>query len=51
MDENDPYAEGADAFIGGASITENPYPDGSDDHLSWNDGWQSQCDAELEEDE
>ncbi len=41
MSDNDPYAEGAEARLSGASETSNPYPDDSDDYLSWNDGWAS----------
>jgi hypothetical protein len=37
----DPYAEGADAALAGASESKNPYPVTSDEHLSWNDGWLS----------
>ena len=43
--DRDPYAEGADAYLAGASDTSNPYAPDSDEHLSWNDGWNSQ--AEL----
>ncbi|TWB58710.1 hypothetical protein [Nitrospirillum viridazoti] len=39
--EHDPYAKGGDAFIAGTPETANPYAPGSDDHLSWNDGWHS----------
>lgn len=41
MNDNDPYAEGADARLAGQSETANPYPFATDDHLSWNDGWAS----------
>jgi hypothetical protein len=37
----DPYAEGADAALAGESDTKNPYPSGSDDEASWNDGYMS----------
>ena len=37
----DPNAEGREAYNGGQSETANPYPENSDDHLSWNDGWEA----------
>jgi hypothetical protein len=37
----DPYAEGVEAAMSGLSDTDNPYPIGTDDHLSWNDGYNS----------
>lgn len=37
----DPFAEGADAAIAGHSDTSNPYDDGSDEQLEWNDGYNS----------
>lgn len=42
---NDPFAEGADAFLAGEDETANPYPildknkNPNTDHLAWNDGW------------
>lgn len=35
----DPFAEGADAALAGASDTSNPYAPETDAHLSWNDGY------------
>jgi hypothetical protein len=40
----DPYAEGADAALAGASDTTNPYPIASDEEASWNDGYLSIAD-------
>ena len=39
--DNDPHAEGREAHNCGQSETANPYPEDSDDHLSWNDGWEA----------
>ncbi len=33
------WQEGFDAFDKGKSDTANPYPIGSNEHLSWNDGY------------
>ncbi len=43
MEEQDPFAEGADARFCGQSETANPYPleTHADAHASWNDGWAS----------
>lgn len=38
-DDSNPYAEGADAYAAGQSEKANPYPDATDEHLSFNDGW------------
>ncbi len=43
--ERDAYAEGADAFLAGTSETANPYPEESDEFLSWNDGWRATFEA------
>lgn len=39
MSGNDPFAEGREAHDSNKPETANPYPEDSDDHLSWNDGW------------
>lgn len=39
--EGDAFAEGFTAFDDGQSETANPYPFGTDEHLSWNDGWMA----------
>lgn len=39
--DGDPYAEGVEAAASGQSDTANPYPVPGDDHLSWNDGYNS----------
>ena len=43
MDDNDPFAEGADARLSGLPETGNPYdPDEQPEAFaSWNDGWAS----------
>ncbi len=38
---NNPYAEGREAHNVGHPETVNPYPEDSDDYLSWNDGWMA----------
>ena len=45
--------EGFDAYDNGKDITDNPYPHGTDQHLSWNDGLQEaeDCDTEDSNDE
>lgn len=43
----DPYAEGAEAFYSGKSVTANPYDlkTQETEHLSWNDGyWDAESD-------
>ena len=42
----DPYAEGADAALAGASDTTNPYPPATDEEASWNDGYMSIAEAD-----
>lgn len=49
MDDHDPYAEGCDAFMAGASETDNPYPAGSDDAMSWQDGWSAMDEGDDDE--
>ncbi len=48
--ERDAYAEGADAYLAGMSETANPYPEDSDEFLSWNDGWRATYEAGLDDD-
>lgn len=38
---NDPYAEGADAATAGEPQGDNPYQRGSEEFISWNEGWTS----------
>ena len=47
---NDAYAEGVDAFLSGASESENPYDldTQEDDHMSWNDGYNSAAEEDAE---
>ncbi len=40
-----PYAEGEEAFRAGKTLDANPYDEGTDDALDWEDGWN---DAECE---
>jgi len=41
---NDPELEGYEARLAGTkSETDNPYPFDSDEHLSWNDGYERAC--------
>lgn len=49
--EHDPYAEGADAYLAGKPESANPYDlDVAEDaSMSWNDGWNAQADAALED--
>lgn len=48
---HDPYAEGREAHDASEPETANPYDEGSDDFMSWNDGWAAaQADAEGDED-
>ena len=35
----DAWQEGYDAFDNGQPETANPHAHGTDEHLSWNDGW------------
>ena len=35
----DPHAEGYDAWLAGKADLDNPYELGSDDAMSWNDGF------------
>lgn len=42
--KKDAFAEGADAYLAGESESANPYDVECDDHLNWNDGWNSQAD-------
>lgn len=44
-EDRDPYAEGVEAFDAGKDETVNPYPEGTDEHLSWNDGWNAANEA------
>jgi hypothetical protein len=37
-----PYEEGFRAYARGEPMTENPYPDFTDVHGQWNDGWRIQ---------
>jgi len=46
---SDPYQEGREAWEQGFSDTKNPYPEKTDDHLSWNDGYMSAQEEEEEE--
>lgn len=39
MSDTDPHAEGREAHDAGKSETANPYPEDSDNFMSWNDGW------------
>ena len=41
-------SEGAQAFYDGHSEMANPYAHGTDEHLSWNDGFMEARDAEDE---
>jgi len=43
----DPYAEGYDASMRRRGLDENPYPPGSEDYLSWSDGWHQERDDRL----
>ena len=35
----DPFDEGLEAYLSGLAITDNPYPDNSDDAFDWTEGW------------
>ncbi len=35
------YLEGAQAAQKGKPVSDNPYEEGSEDYLSWADGWNS----------
>lgn len=41
---NTPYNEGYDSAMEGISDLYNPYEIGSDDAMSWDDGYQAFCD-------
>lgn len=43
----DSFLAGADAK--GSPKSANPYPPGSNDHASWNEGWQAANDLEAAE--
>jgi len=40
----DPKSDGFQAYLDGAEESANPYPADSDDHLSWNDGFNEAAD-------
>lgn len=42
------YDEGHAAWQGGQTLTENPYPADTADHLAWENGWSEARDAGLE---
>jgi len=42
------YDEGHAAWQGGQTLTENPYPPDTADHLAWENGWSEARDAGLE---
>ncbi len=50
MEEQDPYAEGADAYLAGQAMEENPYPLEThfEAHCTWNDGYASLADEDDE---
>ena len=48
MSDTDPEAEGREAHDAGQPETTNPYPEDSDAHLSWNDGWNAAADEAAE---
>jgi ribosome modulation factor len=50
-DDNDAFAEGREAYDAGQSETSNPYPDDSEDHLSWNDGYREALEEDGEDDD
>ncbi|MEO0966666.1 MAG: hypothetical protein AAFY08_16330 [Planctomycetota bacterium] len=39
--EDDPYAEGVEAYHSGFDDSSNPYGIRTPDHLAWNDGWNA----------
>jgi restriction system protein len=42
------YDEGYDARLAGQSLSENPYPPDSVDHLAWENGWSEGGDTDRE---
>lgn len=38
-----PYDEGRDALYHGLARSSNPYPAKSDQHTSWQNGWDDEC--------
>lgn len=47
--DNDPFAEGREAYDAGKMETANPYDSQDDAFLSWNDGWETAA-KEADED-
>ena len=41
MGADQAYLEGAQAARNGREISANPYEKGTEEYLSWNDGWNS----------
>ena len=41
MGADQAYQEGAQAAKNGRPLSDNPYPAGSEENLSWTDGWKS----------
>lgn len=41
MGADQAYLEGAKAAKNGVPLSKNPYPAGSEENLSWADGWNS----------
>ena len=41
MGADEAYMQGADAAKNGRPVSDNPYQEGTEDNLSWTDGWNS----------
>ncbi|MFQ5528490.1 MAG: hypothetical protein ACE5GX_19830, partial [Thermoanaerobaculia bacterium] len=41
MGADECYLEGAEAARNGRPLSDNPYEEGTEDYLSWQDGWNS----------
>jgi hypothetical protein len=41
MGADEAYLEGAETAKNGRPLSDNPYQEGSEDYLSWRDGWNS----------
>lgn len=48
---NDAYAKGYMAFKEGMELEDNPFEEGTEDYESWEAGWVSGADEELENEE
>jgi len=51
MPPNDAFEEGYDAYWDGSDVEDNPYDEGTENHLSWNRGWSKAREHDYDESE